>query len=151
LWFGCGSTGLRLSGGERQRVGIARAILKNPPSKQKLSFILSFIVTRVVLSSSPSLFEILILTLTTSRFLWYRASVLIFDEATSALDSATEKEIQKSLADVAKGKTTIVIAHRLSTIVDADRIIVLKGQHQSTPIKKKHCPLLTLFLFFLII
>lgn len=53
--------------------------------------------------------------------------VLIFDEATSALDSSTEKEIQKSLNEVSKNRTTLVIAHRLSTITDADEILVLKA------------------------
>lgn len=52
--------------------------------------------------------------------------ILIFDEATSALDSSTEKEIQASLNEVSKNRTTLVIAHRLSTIVDANEIIVLK-------------------------
>jgi ATP-binding cassette, subfamily B, heavy metal transporter len=54
-------------------------------------------------------------------------SILIFDEATSALDSSTEKEIQASLNEVSKNRTTLVIAHRLSTIVDANEILVLKG------------------------
>ncbi|MBL8675039.1 MAG: ABC transporter ATP-binding protein/permease [Rhodospirillales bacterium] len=51
--------------------------------------------------------------------------ILLFDEATSALDSRTEQEIQQSLRDVSRGRTTIVIAHRLSTVVDADEIVVL--------------------------
>ncbi|MEQ9364970.1 MAG: ABC transporter ATP-binding protein/permease [Leptospirales bacterium] len=52
--------------------------------------------------------------------------IMLFDEATSALDSHTEKEIQASLREVSKDRTTLVIAHRLSTIVDADEILVLK-------------------------
>jgi ATP-binding cassette subfamily B protein len=49
----------------------------------------------------------------------------MLDEATSALDTRTEKEIQASLDEVARGRTTLVIAHRLSTVVDADEILVL--------------------------
>jgi ATP-binding cassette, subfamily B, heavy metal transporter len=62
--------------------------------------------------------------------------ILLFDEATSALDTRTEKEIQRNLADVSRGRSTLMIAHRLSTVVDADEIIVLeegriveRGQH----------------------
>ena len=51
--------------------------------------------------------------------------ILMLDEATSALDTRTEKEIQASIDEVARGRTTLVIAHRLSTVVDADEIIVL--------------------------
>ena len=53
--------------------------------------------------------------------------ILVLDEATSALDSETEFEIQKDLAKLMKGRTSIIIAHRLSTIMGADKIIVLKN------------------------
>ena len=64
-----------------------------------------------------------------ARAILKRPSIFLFDEATSALDSRTEKEIQASLNEVSKARTTLVIAHRLSTIINADEILVLsEGQ-----------------------
>ncbi|HQU28720.1 MAG TPA: lipid A export permease/ATP-binding protein MsbA, partial [Nitrospirales bacterium] len=57
--------------------------------------------------------------------------ILILDEATSALDSESEKLVQQALANLMKGRTTLVIAHRLSTVQHADRIVVMaKGTIQ---------------------
>ncbi|MBQ4069825.1 MAG: ABC transporter ATP-binding protein [Alphaproteobacteria bacterium] len=61
-----------------------------------------------------------------ARALLKDAPILILDEATSALDSENETQIQKSLVNVMRGKTSVVIAHRLSTLRHMDRIIVIR-------------------------
>lgn len=51
------------------------------------------------------------------------------DEATSALDASSEADVQKSLDEAMKERTTLVIAHRLSTIKNSDLIVVMdKGK-----------------------
>jgi ATP-binding cassette, subfamily B, bacterial MsbA len=54
------------------------------------------------------------------------ASVLVLDEATSALDAESERLVQKALANLTTGRTTIVIAHRLSTVRRANLIVVIE-------------------------
>lgn len=51
--------------------------------------------------------------------------VLVLDEATSALDNMTEMQVQASLTELSKGRTTLVVAHRLSTVKNADEILVV--------------------------
>ncbi len=64
-----------------------------------------------------------------ARALLRDPDLIIFDEATSSLDSMTEKEITKTIKEIAVNRPnlmTIMIAHRLSTISHADNIFVLE-------------------------
>jgi ATP-binding cassette, subfamily B, bacterial len=63
--------------------------------------------------------------------------LLVLDEATSAVDPATELRLQRALAGLVTGRTTVTIAHRLSTAETADEILVFdqgalvqRGSHQ---------------------
>jgi subfamily B ATP-binding cassette protein MsbA len=79
------------------------------------------------------------------RAILKNAPLLILDEATSSLDTKSEYQIQESLKELMKNKTTLVVAHRLSTIEGADQIIVLdngkiveKGTHDELIINASH-------------
>jgi ATP-binding cassette subfamily B protein len=64
-----------------------------------------------------------------ARALLRDPEILILDEATAHVDPEAEGLIERGVAELMKGRTTLVIAHRLSTIRHADLIIVMdKGQ-----------------------
>jgi ATP-binding cassette, subfamily B, bacterial MsbA len=64
-----------------------------------------------------------------ARAMLKNAPILLLDEATSALDSESERQVQRALNTLIRGRTTLVIAHRLSTIQGADLICVVdRGQ-----------------------
>jgi ATP-binding cassette, subfamily B, bacterial len=65
--------------------------------------------------------------LTIARAILRDPAILLLDEATSAVDNETEAAIQRSMAKVSQGRTTIVIAHRLSTVRHAHRIHVMEA------------------------
>ncbi len=72
-----------------------------------------------------------------ARAILRNAPILLLDEATSALDNEAERAIQRTLAELQVGRTTLVIAHRLTTVQSADQILVLedgqiveRGRHQ---------------------
>ena len=79
-----------------------------------------------------------------ARALLIDPRILILDEATSSVDTETEKEIQKALDNLVRGRTTIAIAHRLSTLRDADRLvsrprqIVEVGSHDELMAREGH-------------
>ncbi|HEX2053802.1 MAG TPA: ABC transporter ATP-binding protein [Actinomycetota bacterium] len=60
-----------------------------------------------------------------ARLLLKDPAVVILDEATAHLDSESELLIQRALARVLQGRSSLVIAHRLSTITSADQILVV--------------------------
>lgn len=62
-----------------------------------------------------------------ARAILANPKILILDEATSSVDTRTEINIQKSIAQLIKNRTSFVIAHRLQTIRNADKIMVIKG------------------------
>jgi ATP-binding cassette subfamily B protein len=65
--------------------------------------------------------------ITLARAFLKDAPIILLDEPTSALDSETERLIQSALAELTRGRTTLVIAHRLATILRADVIHVVEG------------------------
>ncbi|KAL6808883.1 hypothetical protein GGI42DRAFT_365834 [Trichoderma sp. SZMC 28013] len=61
-----------------------------------------------------------------ARALLKNPEIVLLDEATAAVDNSTEKDIQRALNALCKGRTTFVVAHRLSTIKGADIIAVVE-------------------------
>jgi ATP-binding cassette subfamily B protein len=62
-----------------------------------------------------------------ARALIKDAPIILLDEATASLDSESERHVQEAIAELCKGRTTLVIAHRLSTIMHSDRILVIEN------------------------
>ena len=54
------------------------------------------------------------------------APILLLDEPTSALDATTEKAVMETIAELMKGRTTLMVTHRLNTAHRFDRIVVLE-------------------------
>ena len=60
-----------------------------------------------------------------ARAIIIKPKILILDDAFANVDTQTEDTILSRLAEIMKGRTTILISHRISTVKDADHIIVL--------------------------
>lgn len=65
--------------------------------------------------------------LSIARALLRDAPILLLDEATASVDPSGEAEIQRALAELARGRTVIAIAHRLHSVRHAEQILVLDG------------------------
>ena len=62
-----------------------------------------------------------------ARALIKNAPIILLDEATASLDSESERYVEEAIAELCKGRTTLVIAHRLATIMHADSILVVEN------------------------
>ncbi|KAJ2746481.1 ATP-binding cassette-type vacuolar membrane transporter Hmt1 [Coemansia sp. BCRC 34301] len=62
-----------------------------------------------------------------ARTLLKDPKIVCLDEATSALDTATERQIQTSLREMTRNRTTLIIAHRLSTVIHANQILIVQN------------------------
>ncbi len=78
-----------------------------------------------------------------ARTLLSDPAILVLDEATSSIDVQTERNLQRGLNAMLKGRTSFIIAHRLSTIKNCDKImyiddggIVEVGNHEELMAKK---------------
>ena len=60
-----------------------------------------------------------------ARAIIIKPKILILDDAFASVDTQTEDTILSRLAEIMKGRTTILISHRISTVKAADHIIVL--------------------------
>jgi len=60
-----------------------------------------------------------------ARALILQPPILILDDSTSAIDMGTESRLQQALAELMRGRTSILIAQRISSVMDADKIFVL--------------------------
>ena len=61
-----------------------------------------------------------------ARAMMRNPDYLLLDEATSNLDAKSEKMVSQALANLMKGRTTVMIAHNYSATRDATHIVVMK-------------------------
>jgi ATP-binding cassette subfamily B protein len=66
-----------------------------------------------------------------ARALAREPEILVLDEATASVDPETERVIERGIAELMRGRTSIVIAHRLSTVRRATRIVVIHRGHMA--------------------
>lgn len=61
-----------------------------------------------------------------ARALVHDPEVLILDEPTSNMDTDSERQLQRRLYQVARGRTLILVTHRLSMLRLVERLIIMK-------------------------
>jgi subfamily B ATP-binding cassette protein MsbA len=73
-----------------------------------------------------------------ARAIMRSPAILVLDEATSMIDAESESRIAEALAELFKGRTSLIVAHRPATIRASDLIIVMNegaveaaGTHES--------------------